>query len=113
MDKISADSPNSIRDLNDNLRVHGRGGRLMMTVGIQALGAAKIRKIMEEIAKFNMFTEDNDPYSEHDFGKVVVDGIKVLWKIDYYDQNLEFGSPDPSDPKLTTRVMTVMCSDEY
>ena len=113
MDKISADSPNSIRDLNDNLRVHGRGGRLMMTVGIQALGAAKIRRIMEEIARFDKFTEDNDPYSEHDFGKVVVDGLKVLWKIDYYDKNLEFGSPDPSDPKLTTRVMTVMCSDEY
>ena len=33
--------------------------------------------------------------------------------IDAYDRNLRFGSPDPADPALTSRVMTIMLSEEY
>ena len=102
-----------IRELNDALRVHGTGGRVMLTVGIQALGQEKIRKIMDAIRAFNEYTEDNDPYSERDFAKVVVDGVKVFYKIDYYDTKLEYASPDPADPTLTCRVMTIMLASEY
>lgn len=35
------------------------------------------------------------------------------WKIDYYDRNLEFHSPDPADPSATVRVLTIMRVDEY
>lgn len=42
-----------------------------------------------------------------------VDGIRILWKIDYYDRDRQFHSPDPADPKVTVRVLTVMRSDEY
>jgi hypothetical protein len=37
----------------------------------------------------------------------------VLWKIDYYDRSRRYHSPDPADPKLTVRVLTVMRADEY
>ena len=30
-----------------------------------------------------------------------------------YDRATEFGSPDPTDPAVTTRVLTIMRADEY
>ena len=62
---------------------------------------------------FNAFTPDNDPHGEHDFGSVEHAGLKVFFKIDYYDKTLSAGSEDPSDPAQTTRVMTLMLAQEY
>ena len=50
---------------------------------------------------------------EHDFGKVTYDGIECFWKIDYYDTTLTHLSPDPSDPVVTERVLTIMLTSEY
>jgi hypothetical protein len=76
-------------------------------------GRPDTAEILARVAGFNDFTEDNDPYGEHDFGAIVHQADKIFWKIDYYDPDLKFGSTDPSDPKLTTRVLTVMLADEY
>ena len=102
-----------IRELNDRLRTTGRGGRIMMTRGVQALGEKAVANIITAIRAFDKFTKDNDPYGEHDFAKIVVDGVPVFFKIDYYDKSLEFASPDPTDPSQTERVMTVMLTEEY
>jgi hypothetical protein len=40
-------------------------------------------------------------------------GTKLFWKIDCYDRELHFGSPDPADPTVTTRVLTLMLASEY
>ena len=102
-----------IRQLNDRFRQTGRGGRIMITQGIQALGEQAVAAIIAKVRAFDAFTPDNDPYGEHDFGKIVHDGQKVFWKMAYYDKAMEYGSPDPSDPNVTTRIMTVMLADEY
>jgi hypothetical protein len=70
-------------------------------------------ELIKAIAEFNNFTEDNDPYAEHDFGAITIKGQTYFWKIDYFDLNLKFGSPDPSDPNVTRRVITIMHSSEY
>ena len=42
-----------------------------------------------------------------------VDGLRMMFKIDYYDLDKEWGSADPADSAVTTRVLTVMLADEY
>lgn len=59
------------------------------------------------------FVHENDPHGEHDFGKVVIAGQNFFWKIDYYDHTLCFGSENPANPKVTTRVLTIMLASEY
>ena len=102
-----------IRELNDHFRKTGRGGRIMMTQGIQALGQRAVMEIMAKVRAFDKFTKDNDPYHEHDFGKIVHGHETVFWKISYYDRAMEYHSSDPSDAAVTTRVMTVMLALEY
>ena len=62
---------------------------------------------------FDAFTEDNDPYDEHDFGSINIAGETVFWKIDYYDLNLEYGADDPANPAKCRRILTVMLASEY
>ena len=102
-----------IRTLNDAFRRTGRGGRIMLTQGIQALGQKAVAEIIAKVRAFDQFNEGNDPYLEHDFGKIVHGRETVFFKISYYDRAMEFGSPDPADPAVTTRVMTVMLGEEY
>ena len=102
-----------IRALNDELRQHHRRGLIVVAPGIQALGSELIQQIDEAISRFDNFTPDNDPYGEHDFGSVVVQGCRVYFKIDYYDRNLSGHSPDPADPNVTRRVMTLTLAEEY
>jgi hypothetical protein len=52
-------------------------------------------------------------YGEHDFGEFEAYGERLSFKIDYFDQALNMHSPDPADPAVTTRVITVMLAEEY
>jgi hypothetical protein len=86
---------------------------VVLTNGIGALGLAAVNRIFAAIATFTDFNPDNDPWGEHDCGLVSVDGKEVVWKIDYFDRNRRYHPPDPADPKLTVRVLTVMLAEEY
>jgi hypothetical protein len=103
----------SIRALNDNLRRYLLGGGAVMTPGIAALGPEAVARLVQIIAVYDGFCENNDPYGEHDFGAFDFDGVPVMFKIDYYDKRLEFGSPDPADPSVTERIITIMLAEEY
>ena len=102
-----------IRDLNDQLRCKAIGGRIVITRGIQALGAEGVFKVLAAVAKFDNFSEDNDPWGEHDCAVLSAEGHRIIFKIDYYDHDLAYHSPDASDPAVTSRVLTVMLSEEY
>ena len=102
-----------IQALNDQLRTSCSGGRLLITGGIRALGDESVMRVLRAVRDFDKFNVDNDPYGEHDFGSLQHDGQTVLWKIDYYDKSLTYGSPDPADPAVTSRVLTVMLAADY
>jgi hypothetical protein len=85
----------------------------MMTVGVGALPDMVRAAALQRVGAFEDFTEDNDPHGEHDFGSFDLVGRKFFWKIDYYDKWTEFGSQDPTNPEITTRVLTLMLADEY
>lgn len=110
----SISSASRIRDLNDAMRNTGiSSGRWMMTAGVQALGPDAILLATRAVQTFSAFTDDNDPYGEHDFGAFEIAGLRMFWKIDYYDRDLRYGSNDPSDPSVTARVLTIMLASEY
>lgn len=102
-----------VRDLNDQLRKHRIGGRVVITRGIAALGPEMVMRIDQAVSAFDAFNQDNDPYEAHDFGTVEVEGHVVMFKIDYYDIDLQYASPDPTDSGVTCRVMTLMLAEEY
>ena len=102
-----------IRALNDELRQHLIGGHAVITPGIAALGQEAVERLVKTIAVFDDFCHANDPYQEHDFGCFEVDGQRIMFKIDYYDATLTHHSPDPSDPAVTERVITIMLAEEY
>jgi hypothetical protein len=102
-----------IRELNDQLRQNFADGIAVMTPGIAALGPQVVERIVKTIAVFDDFCHANDPHEEHDFGCFEADGNKIFFKIDYYDKALVAHSPDPADPAVTQRVITVMLAEEY
>ena len=103
----------TIAGLNDRLRIKGDGGRIFVTKGISDLPSFDARLLMRTIAAYDQFDDGNDPYGERDFGAFKLFGVRLFWKIDYYDRNLEFGSRNPADPDVTVRVLTVMLEGEY
>jgi hypothetical protein len=100
-----------VRALNDTFRSSMKGGKVMLTRGIQIRHDLPL--IIQKVRSFTGFDSGNDPHNEHDFGAFRQGGDQVFWKIDYYDPGLQMGSPDPADPAVTTRVLTIMLAKEY
>jgi hypothetical protein len=102
-----------IRDLNDAFRANPAEGKCVLSVGVSDLGATLSAAALAAARAFSAFTADNDLEGEHDFGAFRIDEHRLVWKIDYYDPTLRYGSRDPSDPAETKRVLTVMLEEEY
>lgn len=96
-----------IAQLNDTFR--RSRVRLYVTRGVEALD--DVQGVLREVTHFEAFTEDNDPYGEHDFGSLERRGETVFWKIDYYDQTMDHWE-DPRSPECK-RVLTVMLASEW
>jgi hypothetical protein len=103
-----------IRRLNDALRrCEGENTTVVITAGLQARGEQFVEAVCIAVASFDDFSGDNDPHKEHDFGAIDLQGEKLFWKIDYYDQSMTMLSPDPASPTATRRVLTIMLASEY
>lgn len=103
----------TIRTKNDAFRSSLVGGGVVLTQGVNALVENVRRRVITAIQAFADFSPGNDPYGEHDFGAVTINDAVFLWKVDYYDRDLQNGSPDPADDAVTCRVLTIMRAEEY
>lgn len=99
--------------LNDELRQECQGGFIIATRGVRDMPGFEAMQLVRLLADYDAFDEDNDPYGERDFGDLTLCGQSLLWKIDYYDSDMLYGSPDPSDTAVTLRVLTVMLAEEW
>jgi len=89
-------------------------GMIALTDGIASLPDQQQQDILQAVANFDQFTEENDPYGEHDFGSVEISGSKIYWKFDYYaGRACIWGSEHPADPTRSYRVLTIMLASEY
>ena len=61
-----------IRALNTRLRKKLKGGRITSTSGFYHLGGPLRERFFQALSDFNDFNPDNDPYDEHDFGKISI-----------------------------------------
>jgi hypothetical protein len=113
-----------IARLNDWLRANltcPGANRVVMTAGVAELigdvalfrGFRKRAELLRAVRDYDAFDRDNDPHGHRDLGLFEFEGTRCLWKIDYYDRELAFGSEDPADPFKTVRVLTILRSDEY
>jgi hypothetical protein len=108
-----ADKSVRIRELNDLLRRTFTGGKVVMTDGVGALPERQLAQLLAKVRSFDKFTNDNDPYGEHDFGSIELEGVTYFFKHDYYALDMDGDSEDPANPAKTTRVLTIMRADEY
>ena len=102
-----------IAQMNDALRRTGRGGVIIMTRGVRALPDFNLASLLAALADYDQFDEDSDPHGERDFGLLDHAQRELLWKIDYFDVTLTWGSDDPADPEKTMRVLTILLAEEY
>jgi len=83
MDIESKDRIARIRELNDAFRRAFSGGKVMMTCGVDALPDLIEARALQLVRIFDDFSEDNDPYGEHDFGSFELANFKFFWKSCY------------------------------
>ena len=102
-----------IAETNDQVRQTVMRDRLMITSGIRRLSHDTQNKIFAAIETYDDFKPSNDPHKEHDFGSIKIDGNSVFWKVDYFDNDLEYHSPDVLNRSVTRRVLIVMLAEEY
>ena len=96
--------------LNDNFRNTLEGGLVLVTKEFNELSDELKNSAVEKIREFSDFSEDNDPYFEHDIAIVRLVSLKKAFKfhIDYYDKaDNNLGSKNPEDADKTLRVMTI------
>ena len=53
----------------------------MITRGVQALGAEAVAALLVEVAAFDAFTEDNDPYGEHDCCRITDPSFHYIFSL--------------------------------
>ncbi len=108
-----SDQLSPIAVLNDAFRVTFLGGTVCVTAAVHERGAQFVKDALRAVRDFDGFDEGNDPYGEHDFGSLTVDGQRLTWKIDYFDPSMLHHAPDPADRNTTRRLLTVMFPEEY
>ena len=108
-----------IADLNDAFRqsilVPPNLGCVFTAHHFEQKGGHWQRVALHAVANFSEFSDDNDPSGERgtDAIPMTVEGVEMLWKIDYYDREFKDPSPDPSDPDVTLRIITLMLPEDY
>lgn len=91
--------------------ISSKSTRVVFSEMVADMDAETREELVTKIRNYSAFNEDNDPYGERDMGRITLDGIDYFFKIDYYDENFEYGI-DPREVK-PNRILTIMRACEY
>jgi hypothetical protein len=109
-----AERAEKIRALNDEFRANFVGGAVLLTATVANLREEVRAEVLRRVREFKCFDKGNDPYGELDFATFEIGGRSFWFKIDYFDRkSMEHDSEDPSDPSMTTRVLTIGASEDW
>ena len=92
-----------IIELNDELRTTFKGGRVQMTPAVCMLDAQLRGRALSTLSRYNKFADGE----EHDWGVFIFAGFSFEWHIEYRAKEGAGVSPDPADPGMTFRVLTL------
>lgn len=92
-----------IIELNDELRITFKGGRVQMTPSVYGVDDRLRGRALYALSHYNKF----DPESEHNRGVFIFAGYSFEWSIEYRAADGTGFARDPSDPALTFRVLTL------
>lgn len=109
------DRTTRIAELNDLCRL-GRDPTARIVITATCLAAladgadrgAEIAAQAEVLAALRQYSFRPEDGAERARGELTVRRQPIRFVIDYYDRSLEWGSENPADPAVTTRVLTVM-----
>ena len=107
---------NEIAKINDQFRssFDPNLGKVFLTSGVNDLEEDNRRAIIQLVKDQKVAEDDgNNPYGENDYGSFTVYDEKIMWKIDYYNDELTALSSDPASVEKTVRVLTIMLASEY
>ncbi len=96
-------------DLFRSTMLRTKRHKIVLTQGV--VSSPSRETVIGMVRAYKRFTSQNDPHKEHDFGEFEVNGEKYFWKIDYYDENFEYGA-DPQTQDVA-RLLTIMLASEY
>jgi hypothetical protein len=92
-----------IIELNDQLRITFKGGRVQMTPDVYQLDARLRGRALQVLSRYNKFDDDSD----HDCGVFIFAGYSFEWRIEYRARDGTTRSHDPANPDKTLRVLTL------
>jgi hypothetical protein len=95
----------TIRALNDLARTTFTGCLIVSTTAFEALPLTTRTQVLKSVREFTRFDEMRD--TEHRFGVIEYEGGEYFFQMAYYDLTLQAHSPDPANPRVTRRVLTV------
>ena len=101
------------KDANDAFRRNPTLGTVVITARVKVMGRHAVEALMALVKNYADFDAVDDPYGEHDFGSITFRGSRFFWKIDYFDERLEFGSEASWDTTKCRRVLTLMHAEDY
>ena len=108
----------TIAKLNDRCRLGlDRTARILITrsclgtfaSGSTADGLLAQAQLMAAVRRHTFAEADA---AIRDRGQFEFRGTTVFFRIDYYDLALDYGSEDPADANVTTRVLTIMLRED-
>lgn len=85
------------------------GASLIVTQGVKDRFEDWQGGVLGAVVEYKKFTEDNDPYGEHDMGFFEVEDTKLMFKWDDWTDVPE----DMKTPGVGPLMLTVMLAEEY